>query len=94
MAKTTPEELAKALSDFVNVLGGNKDREEEFIALVLNDHRTLQQSTFRLMIRLMDAWAAEGKRGNFDPRNEDTCKACQKVVAFMDEQNIKYLQRI
>lgn len=86
--KTTPEELASALSDFVNVLGGHSKEDDKFIALVLNDHRTNQQSTFRLMVKLMKAWAAQEPTGNFDQRNEATVKACAKLIASVEDKEL------
>jgi hypothetical protein len=85
MPKTTSEELATFLSDFVNVLGGHSAEEDKFIGLVLSNHRTLQQNTFRLMYKLMQAWAIEGERGNFDMRNEATLKACVKITKTLEE---------
>jgi len=88
MANTTPEELAKALSDFVNVLGGHTKEEDEFIGLVLSDHRTLQQNTFRLIYKLIKAWAIEGERSNFDLRNEATLKACIKITKCLEDEGV------
>ena len=86
MPKISPEELATYLSDFVNVMGGNSEQDAKFIGLVLSDHRTLQQNTFRLMYKLIKAWAIEGERGSFDLRNEATVKACIKITKCLEDE--------
>lgn len=81
------EEFAKEawenLSSFVNKYGFP---EKEFVEFVMMDHRTLQQSMMRLFLGCIKAWAEKAEKGEYDLRNEQTCKLCQKIVARFDNE--------
>ena len=74
-------EVAKLLGDMVNVLGGNNAAEEGFIDELTNrEHRTLQQSSFGLMLKVMEKWSKDYEKGMFDGRNEFALKKCKEIV--------------
>lgn len=102
MKRLTPEELAETITDFVNNFGCDH---EAFIKALFNDHRTLQQSTIRLFLQVIEAAAKEEYRT--DLRNEGAKKTCQEIMEafknlhkekdgkyFMDAGPSKYLPYI
>jgi hypothetical protein len=64
----------QALSDWVNGMGHNN---QAFVEAVMQEHRTLQQSMFEVMLACMDAWA---KTKHFDARNEFTITKCREII--------------
>jgi len=48
-------------------------------------HPTLQQNFFRCILRSIEKWADKYKNGNYDLRNEDTCRMCQKMFEALGE---------
>jgi len=77
MSKITGKELANELTDFVNNYNCDHD---EFINAFTRQHRTLQQSSFRLMLILMDKLASSEYGKNTDARNEGTHKLAKKLM--------------
>lgn len=75
MKRLTPEELAEAITDFVNNYGADK---QAFIQALFREHRTLQQSTIRLFLEVIEA--AARKDYQYDGRNEATKFVCQDIV--------------
>ena len=80
---TTPEEraieAARDLSAAVNDLHFNAAAFEQEIR---RGHRTIQQNTARVIFALIEGWAGDFDKGNYDMRNENTVRACR---AIMDE---------
>jgi len=73
-------DMARKLSDFVNIMGGRK-RNENFAKEIVNKtHRTLQQGIFGLFMYVVAEWAKAEEENNFDGRNEFTVKTCKKIV--------------
>jgi hypothetical protein len=83
--KLTTEQLVQELSDFVNSY--NKDREKELLALMSNEHRTLQQSFTKLCFRWIEHVAKDEYRT--DGRNEDSKKTAQLILRLMSEHFAK-----
>lgn len=75
MSKLTGKELAEEFSNFVNNYNCNK---KEFVDAFFRQHRTLQQSMFGLMFKVIEK-AASGDIGT-DPRNQSSIDTCKKVV--------------
>jgi hypothetical protein len=74
------KEIANDLSRLVNTLSPNSPEVGEFIDEVLNDHRTLQQSTGGLVFKLIKGWADAYDAGNYDARNAHLCWCCAELV--------------
>ena len=73
--------LAKDLTDMVNVMGHNDPAEKAFVEeLTQWSHRTLQQSAGGLMFKCIKAWAEAYDKGWYDGRNEYLCKCCADIV--------------
>ena len=77
MSKITGKELADELTDFVNNFNCDHD---EFINAFTRQHRTLQQSSFRLFLMLMEKMATEEYKKTCDHRNEGTHKLAKKLI--------------
>ena len=80
------EELADRMEEFVN----NYDRsgDKVFVEKVtLRLHRSLQQSVFRLFYRCIRSWSECYDNGNYDLRNEATCKLSHEIVEFLKEKD-------
>lgn len=68
------KEFAEKLSKFVNNYGCPM---KELAQEVLNDHRTLQQTTMRLFMTVIEEWS---KQEQYDLRNEQTIKLSKKIM--------------
>ena len=77
MSKLTGKELSNELTNFVNNYNCDHD---EFINAFTREHRTLQQSSFKLMLMLMDKMASAEYGKNIDARNEGTHKLAKKLM--------------
>ena len=83
MSRLTEEELAEAVADSVNAMGFDN---EKFADALLNKHRTLQQSTFRMMLATIKAWS---EQDHYDLRNEYTVEKSKEIMkALGDETHV------
>lgn len=76
MSKLTGKELANELTNFVN--GYNPEREDEFIQAFCNEHRTLQQSSMRLLLKLVAKVGSDEYRT--DLRNKQSNFVCKQIL--------------
>ena len=80
-------DLAIRLASFMN--GEDQAAIDAFIKqLTITEHRTLQQSVFRLFLRVIKAWAKRKELGSgyYDLRNEFTAETSKKIVDLLDGQ--------
>ena len=75
MEKKTAQEMVDQITDFVNVYGFDKDG---FKAAFRRQHRTLQQTTIRLFLEVIEMVGKEDYQT--DLRNEDAKKVCGELV--------------
>lgn len=75
MSKLNGKELANELTNFVN--NYNCDH-EEFINAFCREHRTLQQSSFRLFLMLLERLASD--EYNTDLRNKSSHEVAKKMI--------------
>jgi hypothetical protein len=80
MEAKTGKDMANELSSFVNNYGCD---EEGFVETATRDHRTLQQSMFRLFLKCIQEWS---KQENFDLRNEDTITQSKKIMEALGNE--------
>ena len=66
--------VVQGFSNWVNGMGHNN---QAFVQAVMQEHRTLQQSMFEVMLACMDAWA---KTEHCDARNEFTVIKCREII--------------
>ena len=66
--------VVQSFSDWVNGMGHNN---QAFVQAVMQEHRTLQQSMFEVMLACIDAWA---KTEHYDARNEFTVIKCREII--------------
>ena len=78
-------DIAKALMHGVN---GFSIEHNDFVQVVTTDHRTLQQSAFRLFYACIVEWADLYKTGRYDLRNEATCKACFEIMELFEQRKL------
>lgn len=55
---------------------------KEFAALVLQEHRTLQQSMFRLFLGTINEWS-KLQKNQYDLRNEYTVQTSKKIMEML-----------
>jgi hypothetical protein len=77
MSKITGKELATELTDFVNNFNCDHD---EFINAFTREHRTLQQSSFRLILMLLEKLASDEYGKNTDARNKSSHEVAKKMI--------------
>ena len=74
-------------------LNGSHDN-AAFAEGVMDEHRTLQQSYFSLIMVTLQAWADMYDKGFYDGRNEFTCKKAKEIVTqieFMDSGRAPFI---
>lgn len=74
---------AEGVSRIVNA-GCNPDI-EEFVELMLRDHRTLLQSKMGLCLKFIEGLNAQYKEGYYDLRNEHACKIAKRICDSVDK---------
>lgn len=75
-------EVAEMMSRFCNVMTHNK---EEFIEEMSYEHRTLQQCFTNLCFAWIRKCAEKHDDGNFDARNEWSCKVSKQIVEKVED---------
>ena len=81
MARLTPTELAKEISNFVN--GARPAEIKELALLMSQDHPTLQQNTMGLASAFIHNMA---NKNYVDARNEDSKKMAQAMIFGYSKQ--------
>jgi len=80
----------KDIKDLVSKLSGLVNpfnfEHEKFTQAVLNEHRTLQQSIFRLFIKTISQWA-KLQENHYDLRNEYTVLTSRKIMKELEEDD-------
>ena len=71
-------QAAKMMEDFINDFGWNPDK---FAKACCTMHRTLQQSLFRTIVKVLIAFASRGT----DPRNEASKEGSQRILEVLRE---------
>ena len=77
------KETAKQLIDFVNTFA-DKETTEDFITEFCRSHKTLQQSAFRLILKLTEAIASEDYRN--DGRNVASHLLAKEIVTTFKDK--------
>jgi hypothetical protein len=69
----------KAAEDFTDLINKSDIDPKMFALALARQHRTLQQGAFRVMLACVEEWARAYENGNYDLRNEATCKASHEA---------------
>lgn len=85
---TATERAEKAARDLTNAVNDIGFELQTFASAVMDEHRTLQQSTFGAFLALVKAWAALPD-GRYDLRNEWTVQKSREIVELIGEYNLK-----
>lgn len=72
----TAKELTNELTNYVNTFTADHDA---FIKAFCSEHRTLQQSSFRMMLKLIEHMASDDYRT--DARNDQSKVIAKKLIA-------------
>ncbi len=88
MENTTGIELAEILGNFVNT--SNRDKSKEFIEGFSRQHRTLQQSSFRLIMELIEFMASDNYKT--DLRNESSKAVAKRLINGFETEYHKELK--
>ena len=81
-------ELAQKLTDFVNTYSMS-DKSKQFIEGFNRQHRTLQQSSMRLILELIENIASDDF--HTDARNEQSKKVAKMLLKGFESEYIKEL---
>lgn len=79
------KKMANVLLSMVNTIS-IVDTESEFIQELSYGHRTLQQSFTRLCLAWLKHQASDFRNGNYDLRNEASCRLANNIVEKFSEQ--------
>ena len=87
---TKSNEQARAVvKEFSAWVNGMDHKNAAFVEAVIQEHRTLQQQMFEVMLACIEAWA---KQEHFDARNEYTIKKCREVMPlFPDGTRVPFI---
>lgn len=86
--KSKGYQMAQELTDFLNNFSPD---DKGFVNGLMREHRTLQQNTFRLMVKTMEAWAAQYDNKMYDDRNEATCRLSKKITELLKDEYVPYI---
>ena len=70
----------QAATDLLNAANRMDFNADEFVAIVLREHRTIQQTLGGAVFKLIEAWGLCHVNGDFDLRNEDTTRQCHEIM--------------
>ena len=83
MSTTDRQKLATKLAEELVSFANSYSEEgfEEFVeAVTMTAHRTVQQSFMTLVVKIIQAHAANHDSGCFDDRNKATVALCKKIM--------------
>ena len=81
------QEIAAEIVDALSRAGNQARRRDvaEILEAVSRLHRTEQQNLGRLIFSLLGSWSRDYENGNYDARNEATCKMAFAMVKGLPE---------
>ena len=80
---TNPEDIKNLVNDITNFVNSYTADEKQFIEQMSREHRTLQQSFTRLVLRWIEFCASEDYQ--YDLRNQDSHTICKTLVKSFRE---------
>jgi hypothetical protein len=84
--------LIEQFSRMVNVMGSEKEVVEGLAVALLNEHRTLQASMVRVLLKGLVEYAKRAdQHGMTDLRNEGAIKTLLKVSAVVQDNPIPFI---
>jgi hypothetical protein len=81
--KERADEVVKAIDKFVNDLSLDDREIADLAARLCGNHRTLQQTTGRIVLSMLQHWDLEYRSHRYDDRNEAICKVAHEMVDYM-----------
>lgn len=87
-------ELAVAISKFVNSMSGGREKAKALGEAMLQDHRTLLQTKFLIAHAYLKGLATNYSDRYFDVRNQRACELADKMISALDAEDELYLPYI
>lgn len=84
------EELKYKLSSYLNSYS-HKDRIRRLIQELQREHRTLQQVFTGLCVAWLEDLSKRYEEGNYDLRNEASCKLGKEFTAKIEERSLPFI---
>ena len=80
------KEMQEAWDKFSHAINNfsYEDQAEAFCEVLSNEHRTLQQNFWRMMIQVIKKYA-KMKEGWYDLRNEASVKMCRELGKYLED---------
>jgi hypothetical protein len=57
---------------------------------IVGAHRTNQQTTMKLLLRTIVAYADNYRDGNFDLRNQRSCELANKILIILEDEDVVF----
>lgn len=86
------EKIVEDLFQELNWMNNDKNVADIIHLLVTRQHRTLQQTFFRVIFDVIKKYGHEETR--FDLRNEDSVNNCKLVKEFLNKENKGYFSHV
>lgn len=83
------QELANELLKVI-CKGNNHHDIDLFANEIIGAHRTNQQSTMKLLLRTIVAYADNYRSGNFDLRNQKSCELADKILKLLEDEDVVF----
>ncbi len=90
-----PKDIADAIQtifDYLNKMGMAKEVTFSLLMSVQMQHRTLKQSFMRcFIVPIIKEFAKSYREGNYDLRNEATCKTCVELEEVLKDKGFPFI---
>jgi len=95
----TPNPMPKEINDAIqtifnhlNKMGMEKEVTYSLLMSVQMQHRTLKQNFMRcFLVPLIKEFAKSYREGNYDARNEATCKTCVELEKVLEDKGFPFI---
>ena len=84
---TKVTEAMKVLMNQCNLMGSTTDIEQAMVNVIVGDHRTIQQSFWRVMTKVISSYA----EASSDDRNKASVEMCVKFTEVTEQMNLPYI---
>jgi hypothetical protein len=83
--ETNDDVFARQMSSYVN---GKMHNRHNIASLMANDHRYLQQETFKMFLEYAQILSDNYEKGHYDGRNEFACKCSNEIISALKDKKI------
>jgi hypothetical protein len=91
--KEYKEKGKKIATDITHIANSSyeKDVIEGFVEQSRKEHRTLQESTMRVFVKLFEKWSEDYENGRYDLRNEATVRVSHKIYEEIKNEAFPFI---